>query len=179
METAEKQTQPRGRKRQIAFDLNQEHLKKYYPKPKFTLNPNYHRKAYTDIRLFMEKNGFEHRQGSVYVSQKPMTTMDIGTLVRKMAQEMPWLSQCADKLDVTQVGKQHSLTKTLKEATQQVSALTQENTQEPNRSAAKEKVSPSMRMDDWKSQIAAEREKSSGKDAPTPERGLNGRNDRC
>ena len=47
----------------LNFDLDTENLKRYYP------SSDYH-KAYFDIKQFMIQNGFEHRQGSGYVSIK-------------------------------------------------------------------------------------------------------------
>lgn len=46
-------------KKGIHFDLDTETLKKYYPKG------DWHN-AYYDVRLYFEKNGFEHIQGSGY-----------------------------------------------------------------------------------------------------------------
>ena len=54
------------RRKLFAFDLNQENLKKYYPGKK----PTY---AYAQIGAFLYKQGFEHDQGSGYVSKEPMT----------------------------------------------------------------------------------------------------------
>lgn len=92
------------RKKQIAFDLGENALKEYYPKPKFTLNPKYYNKAYKDISKFMSRNGFDHSQYSVYVSRRELTDYDIMDLFGSMMQQMPWLPNCLIAIDVTDVG---------------------------------------------------------------------------
>ena len=96
-------------RKQITFDLNDNKLKSIYPRPKMTLNPKYYKKAWKDIARFMKKNGFEHRQYSVYASQKEMTGMDVNALIRAMAIRMPWICKCLDAIDVTDIGEQHDL----------------------------------------------------------------------
>ncbi len=96
-------------RKQITFDLSDKRLKSIYPRPKITLDPNYHKKAWKDIARFMEKNGFEHRQYSVYASKMEMTGMDVNALVRAMAIRMPWVSKCLKAIDVTDIGEQHDL----------------------------------------------------------------------
>lgn len=139
-------------RRQIAFDLSQEELKKYYPRSKFALSPKYYNEAYADIKRFMKKNGFEHRQGSVYISKERMTNADINILVGKMAKELPWLSKCATEFDVTSIGTQHSLTKALKDVTREFEIEEAQTT--------RTKESAQMSMSDWQTQIAKEREKN-------------------
>lgn len=68
----------------INFDLNIRKLKEFYPKKSYT-------SAYTDIRNFMEKHGFEHQQGSGYVSQKPMSIALLGKIFKEMTLKYDWL----------------------------------------------------------------------------------------
>lgn len=96
-------------RKQIAFDLKQDDLKAFYPKPKVIVNPQYYKKAYKDIKNFMLSHEFQHRQGSVYVSENKLKNSEIVLLMEKMAERMPWLGQCVEQLDVTDIGKQHSL----------------------------------------------------------------------
>ena len=107
----------RGTRKQITFDLSDNNLKKYYPKPKISINPQYHKKAWGDIAKFMKKNGFEHRQYSVYVSKDPITRAKVNTLVNKMVAQMLWLNKCLNAIDVTNIGRQHSLMKAVQKAT--------------------------------------------------------------
>lgn len=104
-------------RKQIAFDLSQKALAANYPRPRFSLSPKYYKKAYSDISRFMEKNGFEHRQFSVYTSIGQLTGIDINLLMDDLAKEMPWLTRCVNQIDVTGIGLQHSLLQTLEAAT--------------------------------------------------------------
>ena len=109
------------KRKQIAFDLCQADLKKCYPKPKHTINPLYYKQAYKDIKCFMVKNGFEHRQYSVYLSKEKLTRFDVVVLMRSLAREMPWLAACVRQLDVTDVdAKQHGLANLLKSETEKI-----------------------------------------------------------
>lgn len=96
-------------RKQITFDLSDKMLKSVYPRPRLTVNPNYHKKAWRDIARFMKKNGFEHRQYSVYASDSEMTGAQVNALVRTMVMRMPWLYKCLNAIDVTNIGERHSL----------------------------------------------------------------------
>lgn len=113
----EKDKKGYGRRKQITFDLSQEALAKHYPRSPKTINPKFYKKAYADIGRFMKENGFEHRQFSVYVSTDRLTNIDISILMDNLAKEMPWLTLCVNQIDVTNIGVQHSLLKTLETAT--------------------------------------------------------------
>ena len=54
-------------RKQVTFDLSQEMLKKFYPRGN-SKSETFYKKAYSDIQKFMLRNGFSHRQYSVYVS---------------------------------------------------------------------------------------------------------------
>lgn len=104
-------------RKQIAFDLSQRALAEHYPKPAGSINPQFYKKAYGDIAHFMEQNGFEHRQFSVYTSTEKISDAKVTILMSDIAKEMPWLSECVNQIDVTNIGKQYSLLDTLREAT--------------------------------------------------------------
>jgi virulence-associated protein VapD len=87
----------------INFDLDTKELKKHYP------GKNY-RKAYTEIKKFMEKEGFEHRQWSGYNSKDKLSMQDIHMLTIKIDMTFPWLKKCVNRFDVTDIGEQHDLT---------------------------------------------------------------------
>ena len=88
----------------INFDLDTKALKENYKKG------DWHN-AYNDIKYFMEKNGFKHRQGSSYESINPMSKKQITSFVQKMATELSWLAKCLDNrnFDVTDIGNQYSV----------------------------------------------------------------------
>ena len=96
-------------KKQITFDLKQKSLQKFYPKPENTENARFYKKAYADIKRFMQKNGFQHRQYSVYISNVRMTNVDVVLLMQDLNAALPWFFQCVTEIDVTNIGTQHSL----------------------------------------------------------------------
>ena len=86
----------------INSDLDTHKLQAHYP------GTNY-RTAYYDLRRFFEKHGFEHRQGSGYISLSKLATADIYDLMDNLTQELPWIGKCVNKIDVTNIGQQHDL----------------------------------------------------------------------
>ena len=68
-------------------------------------------KPYSDIKRFMESNGFMHRQYSGYVSVEPKTESDIALLAMKMSKELPWFGRAVEEkeIDVTEIGKVYSI----------------------------------------------------------------------
>lgn len=99
----------RGSRKQITFDLSQDKLKRYYPVPLHSRDAKYYKKAYKDVFRFMKKHKFEHRQYSVYISEEKMTTVDVAFLMQDLQKEYPWFFKCANEIDVTNIGTQHSL----------------------------------------------------------------------
>ncbi|MCR0532494.1 hypothetical protein MKC55_24415 [[Clostridium] innocuum] len=92
---------PKSRKA-INFDLDTNQLKRYYSETSY---PN----AYNDIRQFLNNNGFVHRQGSGYLSKKPMTTFEINQVIENMNDEYQWLKYCVKEMDVTNISSRHSV----------------------------------------------------------------------
>lgn len=86
----------------INFDLDTKALQQYYPSSNW-------RKAYEDINKFFLSNGFEHRQGSGYISLIKTDDYSVLTLTRKLSITMPWLSKCVQHFDVTDIGEQFDM----------------------------------------------------------------------
>ena len=91
-----------AKKRAINFDLDTHKLKQFYPKKNY-------RQAYRDIKKFMTSHGFVHRQWSGYISEKPMSRLEITRVISMMSKTFPWLKQCANKVDMTNIGKQFDM----------------------------------------------------------------------
>lgn len=91
----------------LNFDLDTHQLQEHYP------GANY-RQAYDDLRRFFKWHHFSHRQGSGYISDEKLTTADIYDLMDDLSQQLPWIGLCVNKIDVTNVGRQHDLTELLK-----------------------------------------------------------------
>ena len=64
-------------RKQITFDLSQDALRQHYPRKETAQDPQFFKRAYKDIQRFMEANGFERRQYSVYVSAEKVTALGL------------------------------------------------------------------------------------------------------
>lgn len=140
-------------RKQITFDLNDKKLQIFYPRPKLTLNPSYHKKAWKDIARFMKKNGFEHRQYSVYASHSEMTSAQVNALTRTMVMRMPWLFKCLNAIDVTNIGEQHSLMPIVKG----VGIVLEQEEKTVEKEEVTKENSKSYSMSDWKEKIEKEK----------------------
>lgn len=91
----------------INFDLDTNLLREHYGEP---YNP-----AYDEIKRFMLKSGFEHRQGSGYVSKKPMSSYTAVTIVQSLSSNFEWFEKCVKVCDLTEVKKIYDLKPMLKQ----------------------------------------------------------------
>lgn len=89
-----------GRK-QVAFDLDTDALKIYYPSESWN-------NAYDIIKRHMTNNGFNWLQGSVYVSQKPITSAEVTNILDELVQKNPWLNVCMRDCRETNIGREHN-----------------------------------------------------------------------
>lgn len=89
----------------LNFDLDTKKYEKYTGKHSPT--------AYAKIKRFLQKNDFEHRQGSGYISKKSLNDGKIFAIIQNMSIELKWLGNCIEQIDVTNIGKQHSLLDTI------------------------------------------------------------------
>ena len=96
-------------RKQITFDLSQDALRQHYPRKETGRDPQFFKRAYKDIQKFMEANGFDRRQYSVYVSTEKLTALDVALLTQKMAEQLPWLRHCVREITATNIGARHSL----------------------------------------------------------------------
>lgn len=71
--------------------------------------------AYEQIRKFFYQNDFLHRQGSGYISINSLEDRKVTAIIMKMSIEFEWLKYCVKEIDVTNIGKQHSLVEILNE----------------------------------------------------------------
>lgn len=90
-----------GTKKQIAFDLDTKALEIYYPTDSW-------QNAYEIIKRHMIKNGFSWLQGSVYVSQEPISTARVSSILDELVIKNPWLNLCMRDCRETNIGKEHS-----------------------------------------------------------------------
>ena len=78
----------------INFDLSIEKLREHYSK-------THPKKAYTDIKQYMLKQGFTHRQWSGYVSEKTMSRPELAEFTVQLHEHFPWLIECEGRMDAT------------------------------------------------------------------------------
>ena len=91
----------------INFDLDTHKLQEHYPGASY-------RQAYDDLRRFFKQHHFMHRQGSGYISEDKLATADIYDLMDDLSHQFSWIGVCVNKIDVTNVGRQHDLIELLK-----------------------------------------------------------------
>ena len=89
----------------LNFDLDTKKYEEYTGKPSPT--------AYRKIRNFLKKHDFKHRQGSGYISKESLNDGKVFAIVQSMSMEFEWLGYCVKQIDITNIGKQHSLIDTI------------------------------------------------------------------
>lgn len=88
-------------RKQIAFDLDTNALKAYYPSEGWN-------HAYDVIQRHMEKRGFKHLQGSVYVSKEAISSYRVAAILEDLVNDNPWLNKCMRDCRETNIGREHS-----------------------------------------------------------------------
>lgn len=88
-------------RKQIAFDIDTNIAKEI-------LGGNY-RKIYENIRKYLEKNGFEHLQGSVYVSKEALSNTKITAIINGLLTKYNYLEKCVRDIRKTDITREHSL----------------------------------------------------------------------
>ena len=71
-------------------------------------------KGYQILKKQFKDQGFDHRQGSGYVSRDKLNSDLVHKVVGVLIHNIPWLAKCVKKIDVTDIGKQHDLTRIIK-----------------------------------------------------------------
>lgn len=88
-------------KKAINFDLSEDLLQLHYPK-----SIKY---AWREVGKYLKDNGFKHRQYSGYVSKQEIEDSQLMAIISNMWKQLPWLEYCAEKFDVTNIGKTYDL----------------------------------------------------------------------
>ena len=84
------------------FDLDSASLKKEFGPTRYAL-------AYSDLREALENRGFEHRQGSGYLSKAPISKNKLIVLYDSLVEELPWLNTCSTAMHFADIGKTFNL----------------------------------------------------------------------
>jgi len=77
--------------RSLHFDLDINKLKEHYPNNNYT-------EAYNDIRKFLKNNGFEHIQGSGYISKNKLKPSGIEDIIKDLVKEYIWIQPSCKKI---------------------------------------------------------------------------------
>lgn len=86
----------------ITFDFDTEMLERLYPNASW-------RNAYTDVRNYLEENGFEHRQGSVYFGEPQVTAVHCITVVQDMSDEFAWFTPALKDIRMLRIEENNDL----------------------------------------------------------------------
>jgi virulence-associated protein VapD len=77
------------------------------------LNENYHgnsyNNAYGDIRKFMEQNGFDWQQGSVYFGKSNIDAVKCVIAIQKLSQTYAWFSTCVKDIRMLRIEENNDL----------------------------------------------------------------------
>ena len=86
---------------QIIFDLDSVKLEE--------IEKNSSKNIYSKIRVFMEKNGFDHIEYSGYVSREPVRLARVYEVVKTLRAAFPILNDTVNDMHVTEVGNTYLL----------------------------------------------------------------------
>ncbi len=87
----------------VSFDLDTNCLNEHYTKE------TYHN-AYTEIKNFMIKNGFEWKQGSLYFGDSSkINAVSCVTTVQRLAKTFPWFSTCVKDIRMLRIEENNDL----------------------------------------------------------------------
>lgn len=89
-------------KKQISFDIDTNVAKKILGESNYT-------QIYADIRKVMRVNGWEHIEGSVYMSKDKAKNTDVLFLINKLKKEFPYVIKCIREMHQADIGNVHSL----------------------------------------------------------------------
>lgn len=105
----------RTKRKALNFDLDTKKMKEL----------NLYPRGYRLLGSSLKKHGFEHRQGSGYISKAKLDGDNVYDIISDVVSENEWLASCVKKIDVTDIGKQHDLTMTVKELSEMLGAASQ------------------------------------------------------
>lgn len=116
----------RRKRKAINFDLDTNEMKSLgiYPDGYRQLGKSFH------------KWGFDHRQGSGYVSKNKLSNSEVIDAMLNVTEENLWIARCSKTVDLSDVGPLHDLTALVKNYASMV--LARESAKDSNDSSKKE-----------------------------------------
>lgn len=107
----------RTKRKALNFDLDTKKMKEM----------NLYPRGYRLLGSSLKKHGFEPRQGSGYISKAKLDGDNVYDIISDVVSENEWLASCVKKIDVTDIGKQHDLTMTVKELSEMLGEASQKD----------------------------------------------------
>lgn len=101
------------------FDLDEARLREFYPSETSTG----YKKAWSDVRSFMEARDFVHTQYSGYESTVKMYYADAYVILNSLRRNFPWFSQCAKAATLTEIGERYNVLEHLRAQASEVEYL--------------------------------------------------------
>lgn len=90
------------KRKQISFDIDTNVAKEILGESKYT-------SIYSNIQSFMRKEGWEHIEGSVYMSTEPLSNTKVSMLIDRLKKEYPYITKCVRDMHQADISKVHSL----------------------------------------------------------------------
>lgn len=103
------------KRRAVYFDLDTNEMKKHLSSVPL---------GYACIKRSFQKQGFSHRQGSGYISNKALVSAEVLDAIENVVKENTWLCDCVKTIDTMEVSKMFELTGVVKDLKEQVQQLT-------------------------------------------------------
>ena len=148
----------------LNFDLDEAKLKNNYPASTDTG----YKRAWSDVRSFLEANGFAHAQYSGYESVEEMTYFDAYTILDNLQGQFPWFLKCSQVATLTEIGERYDVLQHLREQKVERSALPEDtlHSAAPDAPQSREDVAKSI-AEAVKAKLAERKTKGT----PPPDRG--------
>lgn len=90
------------KRKQLTFDIDTNVAKEILGEQKYRI-------IYINIRKFMEKEGWQHIEGSVYMSRAPLSTTKVAWLVDALKEKYPYLTKCIRDMHQSDISNVHGL----------------------------------------------------------------------
>jgi virulence-associated protein VapD len=86
----------------VTFDFDTQLLEQLYHNPSW-------RNAYSDVRRFLEENGFENKQGPVYFALNDIDATECIAVMQDLAQEFDWFVPSVRDLRMLRIEENNDL----------------------------------------------------------------------
>lgn len=90
-----------NKRKQITFDIDTNVAKKILGKS--------YNNLYTNIKNFMKSKDWEHIEGSVYMSNKPLSNTKVSYLLDELLKKYPYLTKCIRDMHQSDISNIHGL----------------------------------------------------------------------